>query len=625
MVARRGHPRRCEVAALALASVLASCHAEPPPKVVAPPPPPAPVARAAPSAGTPLALPAGLVLAGRWRHPSALLAQLEAWSGRELSLDVALRARMGQPEHPFDLEAPIELLVVLDREVEPPALNWAFSIGLDATGPSARAPTGPLDVASPAGLACAEAPALGPSPARLVCAGSDDQLARLLPHATRALPLAPLGDADVALSLRAEALRGVDPSAVRTLVSSWLSNAWGVSAINERFDAQWAGLVEGVTRELGDVTEDLSGASIEFSLRSRAEALELSVLAPAALGRSALGQLIVGSGASGLAPAEFWQAHEASENAGFLWAFEPLPLGRLREPLAVLLGTLLDFRGVPGRLQQQARELVQYMPLPRGPVIHASGRLPAADSRQRRAPWLEALGWQLYSVRGKFSEYQFYVGALVKAFNDPILGPQFGRLLRGSFGPNWAPERMRQRPALHSAELPRGSFALEITFAVPRSNTAAETLGGDVEAAGRTSRAPTLFALFVPDEDGLKITWGADEKFLVSLVASSARPNMSATLAGRAGLGSLHEHRTLAGGFFSLAALEESSQTTLAELGLWDGHAKVVANAPHRGASPIVYTLSQSSDARTLQLEARLARETLEDLLFLIAVQATPP
>ena len=72
--------------------------------------------------------------------------------------------------------------------------------------------------------------------------------------------------------------------------------------------------------------------------------------------------------------------------------------------------------------------------------------------------WLEALGWQLYSVRGNFDEYRHYVAALAKSFNDPILGPQFGRLIKSSLGSRWVPVRMEQRRPI-TAGLPRGSSA----------------------------------------------------------------------------------------------------------------------------------------------------------------------
>lgn len=606
-----------------------------PPQVAAPSPPPP--ARPANELDA-LALPDDVLLAGRWKNPSALLGQLESWYGGALSLESWLRTRIGEPSRPIDLSAPIEVIVVLDRERDPPALSWALSLGLGASSAGAvKAASDPTDVESPSGLACAESKALGPAPARMVCAPSDDQLARLLPHATRALPLAPVGDADIAVSLRAAPLAGQDEQRLRALASAWLAGVASVSRINDRFEAQWANVVDGVARELRYLAEDLDGASIEFSLRAKDQALELSLLAPAAAGRSALGQLVVGSGASGLAPEEFWQAHEASDGAGFSWAFQAAPLARMREPLAALLGTLLDYRGVPNRLEQQARELVLYLPMPRGPVVHASGRLPPpANKREKRAAWLEALGWQLYSVRGNFAEYQHYVSALAKAFADPILGPQFGRLIRSGFGPSWVPAHLQQRRP-RSADLPRGSFVLEVAFAAPGASPAAGAVTsrfpGDPAddeappsphgAPTTAARAPELFMIFVPDDDGVRIAWGADERFLSSLLAQRAS-KASATLAGRAGLGALNEHRILAGGFFSLAGLEERSTGSLEHLQLWSGPAKQIARAPHRGVSPIVYALSQPSDA-WLHLTTRIGRDTLEDLLFLIGTAPDPP
>jgi hypothetical protein len=239
-------------------------------------------------------------------------------------------------------------------------------------------------------------------------------------------------------------------------------------------------------------------------------------------------------------------------------------------------------------------------------------------------------GWQYYGIVGNFSEYQFYVAELAKAFNDPILGPQFGRLLRGALGQNWAPLHLKQRRPSPGNDLPHGSFTLEVTFAPPRvaapdiiespelaSGDAAESASAALPERAQGRRAPTLFVVFVPDDDGLKIAWGSDERFLVSLVSEAGRSKGTATLAGRAGLGSLLEHRTLAGGFYSLAALAEIKAAAAAEAGSWNAPAKALLGAPHRGLSPIVYTLSQPPDATSLALSASVGRDTLEDLLFL--------
>jgi hypothetical protein len=609
---------------LALTALSACGSAELAPPQAPPPPAPERLSNELEKSLAALSLPDDLLLVGRWKYPNQLLARLETWSGGALPLDAWLRRLLGDPSRAFDLDAPIELIVVLERNGEVPSLAWAVSVGL-AVSQGATESSQPKDVASPSGLACAESKALGAAPARLVCAATDEQLARLLPHTTRALPLAPVGDAEVALSLRAAPLVTLDEPRLRALASDLLAPWFEGGHINERFDKQWAKVVEAVAGEVRDVAADLDGSSLELSLGAREDALELSILAPAAAGHSTLGQLTVGSGASGLAPAEFWQAHNTSDGAGFVWAWQATALARLREPLAGLLGTVLDYRGVPNRLEQQARELVSYLPMPRGPVIHASGRLPpTTHAREARAPWLEELGWRLYNVRGKFDEYQYYVGALARSFNDPILGAQLRRLTRSAFGPQWAPTRLLQRRPLASSDLPRGSFVLQVSFPTPEPTAQLSGEPGTIVAdVGPAPPAAEWFVVFVPDEDGLRIAMGADERFLISLVAQPGRAKASTTLAGRAGLGSLNEHRILAGGFVSLAGLEGARSGALAPLSSWLGSASRLDGAPHRGMSPIVYALSQPSEA-WLHLTTRLGRDTLEDLLFVIGAVSRP-
>jgi hypothetical protein len=589
-------------------------------------PPQRRVRAAAAERSTPLGLPENLLLAGRIRDPRALIERLQAWSGRELPLERWLREHLAQPRQPLDLSAPVELFVALDTRAEPPELRWALSFALTPSSTEPTAPTGPRDVDSALGFACAEAPALGPAPLRLVCAASDTHLLGLLEHARRALPLWPLGDADVAVTLRAAPLTGIGDGALQAWVAAWLTELWGVGSINARFDAQWLGLVQGAALELRQLASDLDGSSIQLSLRSQPEALELSVVAPAAAGHSALGRLVLGAGASGLAPVEFWQTDASSEDAGFIWSFESTPLARWRAPLAALLGTLLDFRGVPVRLELQARELLEALPLPRGPVIHAAGHFPESLEARPR-PWPLALGWQLYSVRGNFAEYQLYGAALARAFNDPILGPQFGRVLRGAMGPEWSPRRVRQRRPSGRVELPPGSFCLEVTFASAPDAPAVNFPGDESVAAGprRESSPPMLYVVFAPDEDGAKIAWGADESFLVSLLSEARGQRASATLASRAGLGSLNERRTLAGGFYSLAALGSLGRSVLARFRGGDPSLAALSRAPHAGLSPIVYTLSRPSEDPTLWFNAALGRDTLEDALFLIAGDAAEP
>jgi len=620
---RRWHPGRLLVA-LALVGPGACDH---PSQVVAPSVPA--VARRAvvpekpPSA--PLPLPDEWLVVGRWRAPAQWLEQLASWGGSKLPLERWLRTGIAEPSHPVDLSLPIEVLALWDHQAQPPVLRWAVSLGLDASAPAAAA-AGPLDAPSPLGLACAEANAVGAAPLRLVCSSGDEDLALLLPLATRALPLVPLAASDVALLWHAAPLRRLDDAHIGGWVSSWFG-AEPDTSLNRRFDAEFAGVRQALVAELRNLGDDLDGASLELSLAAEPRGLELSLLAPAAQGRSELVRSMIGSGALGLAPTDFWDAEQASDGAGYLWAFEPEPLARWRAPLGALLAALLDFRGVPVRLEQQGRRLIERFPLPRSPVIHAAGPLPTAgDARAAPPEWLAQLGWQMYGAAGSLAEYEVWVDELVAAINDPILGPQLGRLLRSAWGPNWAPKHAKRRRPLGNRALPRGSFTLELTFAAPRVEPASVPPGpsppAELSAPGagrRESSPPTLFVLFVPEPGGLRIAWGADEAVLVSLGQSAASGKASGTLAGRAGLASLHEHRSLAGGFSSLVALGALA------LGPPPGAGRALVAAPHRGLSPIVYRLSPLGDSSGLSLRASLGRDSLEDLIFSLAAEAPTP
>jgi hypothetical protein len=53
-----------------------------------------------------------------------------------------------------------------------------------------------------------------------------------------------------------------------------------------------------------------------------------------------------------------------------------------------------------------------------------------------------------------------------------------------------------------------------------------------------------------------------------------------------------------------------------AKQGLFSKPSRSLAEAPHRGLSPIVYTLAQTQEGTAVSLSAKLGRDTLEDLLF---------
>jgi hypothetical protein len=616
-----------------------ACSHPAPPAAVAPSPVRHALLRPVHPRNAPLQLPPELLLAGRWRQPDLALREIASWSPGESGLERWLRERIGNPSRPIDLAAPIEFMSVLDGKGARPELHWVLSLGLQPNASNAQSTlprwSAPRDVPSPLGWACAEAPALGPAALRMVCSPSEAELAALLPLATRALPLAPLGANEFSIGLHTQMLHAVDDAKLSGWVSGWLRAELDASAVNDRFDASLAQLAVEGAHELRAMADELDGATLGLALSPDRHALDLSLAAPAATGRSLLGQSLFGSGTVGLAPADFWRAQLASEKAGYLWAFESSPFARWRAPLGALVGELLEFRGLPRRLRRQARELVETIPLPRGPLVYAAGRLPESSSASSaEAAWLPRAGWNVYDFAGNFAEYEGYAEALVSAVDDPVLGAQIARLWRAALGSKWAPRRLRRRhPAVHG--LPRESFVLEIGFGLSRSEqlerdaeTPAPAHANGEHSSDRAKSGPTLLVLCVPEPGGVRAAWGNDEKFLASLVLDPGRGQESNTLAGRAGLGSLNQYRTLAAGFSSLAALSHGDGAA-ASAGAADLPSRAIAGAPHRGESPIVYRVAQQASAGqggppVLLVDASVGRDTIEDLLFLIARAASP-
>src|ERR1041384_5427225 len=106
------------LSATILAGVAACGGVEPPPKAPPPSPPPARLEKKLDASLAALSLPDDLVLAGRWKNPSALLAELAVGSGGTLPLESWLLTSLGESSRSIGLTAPIEIIVVLDDRAD---------------------------------------------------------------------------------------------------------------------------------------------------------------------------------------------------------------------------------------------------------------------------------------------------------------------------------------------------------------------------------------------------------------------------------------------------------------------------------------------------------------------------
>lgn len=450
----------------------------------------------------PVPLPAEAFLVARWTRPSELLARFRSWAAADVDpLAVWLGRRVGRSRSPIVLDEPIEFVMAIDRTRSEPEVVWALSFGLEGGRVWQRTSREPLDVPSPVGLHCAEAASLGVSQRRLTCAPTPAALRLLLPAATRSLPLLPLGDAPLSFDVRSRDLPSFPAPAMRGLLARWLESALGILPTGAAFETHLSAIASGTAVELTDLLRGLHGAHGELSADDRGLSMEWSL--PAA-SRSQLLATLLGTAASGRPPRDFGADVSAGDRAAFVWSFDAQRLRAWRSPLADALALLLEFRGVPSRLSEQASGLLSQLPIPAGPLWYAAGRPPEFELAAATVGPAR-LGWHRLRMRGSLADYRRYADELERAFDDPILRSQLQRLVRTALGRHWVPTKVHPRRA-RSATLPPESFVLELSFA--------ESSGAP---SGRT--LSTVF-VFVPHADGLEVVWGGDEQRLARRVAS---------------------------------------------------------------------------------------------------------
>lgn len=614
-------------ALLGLTATVGGVWACTPAEVAKPAAPVAPQAPRQPPTLTPLPLPAERVVVARFRDSEALFQLIDAWVPTEaVGLSHWWRAWLTSVHADIDASAAIEAFVALDPSVAPPTLTWVLGFPLREPAEGAPPPAAEPGEAfsAPNGLRCGVARALGAAARRLVCAPSDRELEALTPIATRALPLAPLAEAAAAAELHTAALTRLDRAELRRIVHDERVRLVPIDPMNERFAKQLGAVSDALRDELVLLLEDLDGARLRFDPLPGEPALGVTLETRGMPSRSRLLRAALGSGVMGLVPNSLWGASKDTHAAGFWWSFEPEPLEELRPPLAALLGTVMGFRGLSWRLQLQAQNLVENLPLPAAPIVFARGSVPPSADAATPEPDT----WWVLQASGELSRYRRYAGELVRAFDDPVLGPQLVRVIRAGIGEHWAPASLKLRGPRHPG-LGAGSFVLELTLAADPDAPAAEARFEAatspelaLESAGHKRYLIVATAGADAVEGGLKLGWASDEAFLTALMADGRHAlKTTDTLATRDGLASLVSQRALGGGFSNLRAW-------LRWLGPADaptsGSARVAQGAPHGGLAPILYSVARSSDEQAVVARAKLGVGTFEDLRFLLTSAPRP-
>lgn len=363
------------------------------------PPPPSPVEA-----------PPGVVARGRIRSPGRLIDQALAMSG----VPFDWRAKLAREEpklgrvlsSAIDPMLPIEAVVVLSPIVgrEPFAIH---SYGARGVWPV----LGVLDVEyipyvqGPhqayyfryEGEHCAVGRALGPAPARVVCAASETSLRELLAYALAGLPREELSPADGYFQFVAEPLQEQYGKQLKALRLGAAVLARQFQLDSPRFDRALTDLAVGVAAELEDVSLDIR--EVEMELYGSDQGFRFEASAEFAGHRSwtvaALGDL---AAASGPAPEVFDVLPQTSSSAAYSRLLPRSRTSRIRSVLVDLFAGYAQAKGTSLATTQRVEKVVEGLMQFERPIASATGSLVLVRDGKER---VLVPAWSLIGIEGK--------------------------------------------------------------------------------------------------------------------------------------------------------------------------------------------------------------------------------
>jgi hypothetical protein len=176
-----------------------------------------------------------------------------------------------------------------------------------------------------------------------------------------------------------------------------------------------------------------------------------------------------------------------------------------------------------------------------------------------------------------------------------------------------------------------GSFVLELELKPARPRAPGEDGYAPPTATPETTGPKRYLIVAGPDpaatlDGGLKLAWGDDEAFLTSLLAGERGGlKRTDTLAAREGLSELVRQRALMGGFSNLESWLAWFVPLAPANGL-ESRAEVAPGStqtPHGARTPILYSVEPHMNDQGFVFDAKLGRETVEDLKHLLTGAAS--
>lgn len=637
------------------------CACEPTPVAAPPQPKPVEVAppvdpSASPSpAGpdlSPVAEPADIVGIGRWRSPMTTASNLASCAGvapvlvevnARMGVDMFLRQFMRGGDTRklaglVSLEAPVDVVVVLDPDERPRPPRYALAVGLtsldgakvaiDPEGKLSELEPGVWRVKSSRGASCAVAASAGQTPARLVCADREKTLSALAPYLARTMPGLDLGGPDLHVEARVAVLEKRYGASLRNtlrVLPDSFAIEYGIG--DARFDRLLFESGTDVQEDASKLLSDIRRVTAEVRSERSGTCLRAAAEVDLASTTSWLAQTLTDRlDRSGPPPAIYWRQPKDSDIALYGRGVDAARFSSVITRLRGLLDAALAKEGIGAPDRKKLTELID-LPYGKDTVsVFSHGAVnvppPPAGTKDANKKIVEAgfaglVGWSMIGVGEGPAAPKKKLKALVDAYKSAGVQAHLKKE---------AGNDAKLLPAVKSvpapASLGAGSEALEITLSnlpVPRSRGEKET-----ERQKPPTMSLKLHVILMPDGDTTWLAFGAAKDELVKrLAAAKASAPDKDQLASRTGLELLRNGRQMLGGFVSGAVF--SQKTTTAVLGIeaidpgWMGSnaltlAQALNGMPNRGQTPIFITANGTAGAAPkLSLALELQQGTFED------------
>lgn len=536
---------------------------------------------------TPVAAPEDLALVARLKRPLHVAEGLLAWASfpvRPLDL-LPYEAQDLKPVIAWD--SSVEFALVPPVGNEEPA--WIASVGLTSLDAGVelaqrrglqpqREAQGLYRVRPFGKLECAIAGSLGPSPARLACAGNEAALARLLPYATRGLPQEKLSDEDLYVELRVEPLRrryGKDLASARVVAGSIVKR---IELDHPRFDRAVTAAALAIADELKLSVEDIDSVRLAGSLVEEHGAIELAMHARFRAQSSWVATLAADSAAQTKdPPAAFFRLPVDASTASFVSGILPSRFDTIEKSAVEIVDAYLEHHKIGAPARKRAEQLIQgYLNLSGGgPVASAEGIEPGQGDIEAREYGIWLLPDDSKKLADLLADFAFL--ASDKSFRKAL-----AKFLE--VDPKDLP-KARIKP-WKGKGVAKGSSLLEVE--VPDTELfqhATQRLAG-AKGQRPAGKAARFVIAVMPDGTGSAVGFGRDERILErrleAVVSGSGK-----TLSDHPSNAELRKVRASYFGFFTLESVVRALSKEMPGVPL-----QMLEAVPNRGQTPITVSAS---------------------------------